>query len=420
MNPPVGRNDRCPCGSGKKFKRCCGFFSSGSTDAKPIASVPVAPGVPFTHSIPIGVSGHQQYVSIRPTFGGTRDPRNHGKPEGVPGLYKVVFTLSRPGFPLRPEGEYTFENNLHGESHVYSKVTPETTAIEFSIASPSETMVFRGYLNNDGCLAKIVAESISAEDFHNAEEKAWNALSPILSTLSVHLDVPVNVYQVDMVEHLTGALMGRFTPRHRVVGLQVSSLLRGSSDFRFYASLYRESMNTNSPLYQFLCLFKIIEGIAARRKRIEREKRQRGESSDSMSPLEEVVPADPSGWKTWLDGIYPPTARLAWHQRDFDAIFVADARGADFGTVVKDFLRPIRNKIAHGLVDGGESGYSIDEAESLHSVNRWLPLTKCIVRYSLRNEFPAEFMRGWRSDGSFDSRVEEEDRGDFGKFFSRK
>ncbi|MGH9251102.1 MAG: SEC-C metal-binding domain-containing protein [Acidimicrobiales bacterium] len=22
--PRPGRNDRCPCGSGKKFKRCCG------------------------------------------------------------------------------------------------------------------------------------------------------------------------------------------------------------------------------------------------------------------------------------------------------------------------------------------------------------------------------------------------------------
>jgi SWIM/SEC-C metal-binding protein len=33
MNPPVpaqsdkiGRNDSCPCGSGKKFKRCCGAY----------------------------------------------------------------------------------------------------------------------------------------------------------------------------------------------------------------------------------------------------------------------------------------------------------------------------------------------------------------------------------------------------------
>jgi uncharacterized protein YecA (UPF0149 family) len=23
--PKVGRNDRCPCGSGKKFKKCCGM-----------------------------------------------------------------------------------------------------------------------------------------------------------------------------------------------------------------------------------------------------------------------------------------------------------------------------------------------------------------------------------------------------------
>lgn len=28
--PRVGRNDRCPCGSGKKFKRCCLF--TGRTD----------------------------------------------------------------------------------------------------------------------------------------------------------------------------------------------------------------------------------------------------------------------------------------------------------------------------------------------------------------------------------------------------
>jgi uncharacterized protein YecA (UPF0149 family) len=23
LNPPVGRNDKCPCNSGKKFKHCC-------------------------------------------------------------------------------------------------------------------------------------------------------------------------------------------------------------------------------------------------------------------------------------------------------------------------------------------------------------------------------------------------------------
>ncbi len=27
--PNVGRNDRCPCGSGKKFKKCCLLLKSG-------------------------------------------------------------------------------------------------------------------------------------------------------------------------------------------------------------------------------------------------------------------------------------------------------------------------------------------------------------------------------------------------------
>ena len=32
-SPTVGRNEPCPCGSGKKFKRCCGAGASGATGA---------------------------------------------------------------------------------------------------------------------------------------------------------------------------------------------------------------------------------------------------------------------------------------------------------------------------------------------------------------------------------------------------
>lgn len=31
-NPKVGRNDPCPCGSGKKYKNCCGILRHGSVD----------------------------------------------------------------------------------------------------------------------------------------------------------------------------------------------------------------------------------------------------------------------------------------------------------------------------------------------------------------------------------------------------
>jgi preprotein translocase subunit SecA len=27
MEPKVGRNDPCPCGSGKKYKQCCGALT---------------------------------------------------------------------------------------------------------------------------------------------------------------------------------------------------------------------------------------------------------------------------------------------------------------------------------------------------------------------------------------------------------
>ncbi|MFY9327767.1 MAG: SEC-C metal-binding domain-containing protein [Georgfuchsia sp.] len=29
--PKIGRNDPCPCGSGKKFKKCCGADGAPST-----------------------------------------------------------------------------------------------------------------------------------------------------------------------------------------------------------------------------------------------------------------------------------------------------------------------------------------------------------------------------------------------------
>jgi hypothetical protein len=33
MNEKVGRNDPCPCGSGKKFKQCC-FLTKGGSGVK--------------------------------------------------------------------------------------------------------------------------------------------------------------------------------------------------------------------------------------------------------------------------------------------------------------------------------------------------------------------------------------------------
>ncbi|MDD3883755.1 MAG: SEC-C metal-binding domain-containing protein [Gallionella sp.] len=35
-----GRNDPCPCGSGKKYKHCCSNLSQASTSAQPASQAP--------------------------------------------------------------------------------------------------------------------------------------------------------------------------------------------------------------------------------------------------------------------------------------------------------------------------------------------------------------------------------------------
>ena len=39
-------------------------------------------------------------------------------------------------------------------------------------------------------------------------------------------------------------------------------------DFRGYASLYRQGLNSDSPVFQFLCYFRIIESVRRRRARL--------------------------------------------------------------------------------------------------------------------------------------------------------
>jgi tetratricopeptide (TPR) repeat protein len=36
MKPKIGRNDRCPCGSGQKYKRCCGDTERAIAQGRPV------------------------------------------------------------------------------------------------------------------------------------------------------------------------------------------------------------------------------------------------------------------------------------------------------------------------------------------------------------------------------------------------
>jgi hypothetical protein len=404
----IRQNDPCPCGSGKKYKQCCGSAHvRAPRQPQEVTSFQAPPGSYVECKLPMALHGQNQYVLFRPKYSPADDPRNSGSPEGEPGLYRVVFTFARPGLGAHPEGKYTVEQYLEGDSHLYIRLQPNAQKIVFALGTSDGIFEFYGVPNSRGCLGKIIAETVSAENFHDAERKAWAAICPALSAVSLHLDIPFQVDQVDIVERRTGAFMLKVLLAYRNVGLGIGSVLNGSPEFRFHASLYREAINNAAPLYQFLCLYKIIDAIYARRQRILRELKFQ---TPPRVLLTETVPNDPTQFKVWMDCIFPQPARLSWQPMHFESVFRTDVRGKEFTDIATAYLTPIRNRIAHAITGTSELGFSIDDVSELQTVLHWLPLVKCIVRRMLRNEFPDEFMPGWREDGTFDESREATNR----------
>jgi hypothetical protein len=79
-------------------------------------------------------------------------------------------------------------------------------------------------------------------------------------------------------------------------------------------------------------------------------------------------------------------------------IFIPEARGQKINRLIDDILRPVRHRVAHGALDEGEPVLSADEAMDLREIYKRLPLTKCIVRRMLKNEFLDEFLSYMKED----------------------
>ena len=170
---------------------------------------------------------------------------------------------------------------------------------------------------------------------------------------------------------------------------------RTTPECRAHASLYREALNSNSQVYQFLCFFKIIEGILVRRARLGAEAKTAGQSF--VRPLE-LIPEDRAELIPWLKRIY--LVRPKWEEIDLEMIFVREVRGRRVNYVIEKYLRPLRVDVAHALFsEAGEVTLSSDEMLHAGRVSKWLSLTRCIVRRMLKNEFPEEFLVWVTEDG---------------------
>jgi len=159
------------------------------------------------------------------------------------------------------------------------------------------------------------------------------------------------------------------------------------SEFAHYASLYREALNSNSAPYRYLCLFKIIEAIRVRRERLANEAVKKWAEAPISRGARTSVETD---FQKYLDPIYH---LREWHSLALTQVFPPAIRGKKFNQIIDDELRPLRDKVAHGIMDSGELGISADDLVKLEQVNSWLPLTRTMVRRMLKNDSGASFCR---------------------------
>jgi hypothetical protein len=381
---------RCWCGSGKKEKNCHGKAAPAKSVER-LGEVTKSPG---TTMKPWGVPGEEHKIVVAPVFkkeameAGLAGVAPKINLAGARGPYRVQFLLARPGYPITKEREFKFIDNLVGDSHI-KIVKPEVErnmndADRMRFDLLGKPYHFIGLANKDGFLAKFVAD-LEADSTHAAELEAYGSLAPLLSAWSLNLDIPLHIETIqvtDLTTHVSSLRV--FTPYFEMnFGGEQLPLLQ--DEFCHYASIYREGLNTNSLFYRFLCFYKIIESLIAKRGRESAAKKMAGR--DPRRPYE-VIPETTEELLSLLNRLYK--WRKLWDDMGVGQIFPPEVRGKKITTVRDNHFRQLRLGIAHALLQAGEITVILDKIEYIQQVNKWLPLCRICARWMLLNDFPAE------------------------------
>ena len=342
--------------------------------------------------VPAGLPGQPEQLTLVNQYS-EGDPRNTG-PLGAPGVYRVVLTLSRPGIRRSPEYSVTFESGLQGDSHLgFAKPfyappgNPDATEMRIQWTSPDESFLLICRPNDRGFLSKIELSTVKAESFEDAVRKSYRAVAANLSVLSLQLDIPLFIFQTDLTEVGTGNTRLMSMNPYQEVPCVINAAFQADADLQALAALYREALGTNSLIYQYLCLFKLLDGVRIVRTRAKRAATRAGES---FNRREERVPN--AGYIPWLNALF--TVRLDWQNYHVDAIFPRQARGKLFSKLLdpQAELTQLRNEIAHALTVDSRTLLDLDDHLFQMRVAKWLPLLKVMARRMLTNEFPNAFL----------------------------
>ncbi len=316
-----------------------------------------------------------------------------GTEVGNVGEYHLTFTLSRFDLSRDPDPILNFDPEMQGDSFVRIVEGQAEPSPTLDLRIGGKNLRLRLDSNDVGRLHRIVIEALGAASFEDAERIGFQAVASTLATWSAELDLPFQIARVLVIEHRTGFRRVTWTAPFPESPLLSAKQRDCSTDFRVYAGLYREGLASNSAVYQFLCFFKIVEGLFARRARESSLRALRGEKV--VRRPREIVPSDPIAQMKWLRSLFP--VRRDWDELTLAQVFWPEAHGQKFTTIRDKILRPLRNEIAHVLEADGEPSLLLDHLPHVNKIDRWLPLTRCIARQMMKAEFPDDYL-GYMND----------------------
>jgi hypothetical protein len=301
--------------------------------------------------------------------------------------YRVVFTLMRNPTDVQ---NLSFESGLPGDSHVIftkpeaerSATDPDQMVIFSGHAEPNDIrkLEITGKANPTGRLGKLSLE-VPASSFSEAEDIAFGAVSPFLSVLSFELDIPIRLAQLDVTQCSTqNASMTYQCPFPDMVPTGIEQ--NNTPYVQSLLSLYREGINSNSPNYQFLCWYKIVEGV--------NENRASDVAQTKQAPprkFPERLEDSAIEQRRRFADVFPVIRAAGVADQNWDHIVPDEVRGWKFNRVREQKLEEIRNRIAHMLLDAsGDLSLSPDFRVTTREITKWLSLLRFIARVMIANE----------------------------------
>jgi hypothetical protein len=365
----LGRNDPCHCGSGLKYKRC--HLPSDQS-----ANVPRILKYEVQGSIQGGLPGTYADVVLSPLG------------EESVGPYTVVFALARFDEPLRTPQELAGHEQLGGDSHLAFAWPgqPYQGLIQLNVVLENGSVkLVDAVPNENGRLAKLLIRDMEANSYEEARAKASRLAFDLLSNISLMYDIPVEVYQVEVIDQTSGSRY--FDARMPFsTGVWDTPIVLGG-EIKKYAALYREGIASKSDFYAYLCFYKIIEAVseanALSAKSAVSEKKAPPRLDRHILPESDDEIAD------WVRGIFP--GWYVWGKFELANVAPREARGKKLGAIREQHLSHIRNAIAHGLL-AGQGLIDVDDPALHHRVKYWLPYTRMMARrLAFSRCFPASF-----------------------------